>query len=109
MCFYVNEAHQATTPQPSEEGVYLEERPEFTAIVSREGGFMSEEDWQALAMKLKEDATKNGETGVDYSFYYRYTGTGASPRIFEWGGGQAWAHQTYPKIKNSPDMVDFFS
>jgi len=71
MCFYVNEAHQATTPQPSEEGVYLEERPEFTAIVSREGGFMSEEDWQALAMKLKEDATKNGETGVDYSFYYR--------------------------------------
>jgi len=33
MCFYVNEAHQATTPQPSEEGVYLEERPEFTAIV----------------------------------------------------------------------------
>jgi len=68
---------------------------------------MSEEDWQALAMKLKEDATRNAETGVDYSFYYRYTGTGASPRIFE-GGGQAWAHQTYPKNSKLSGYGRFF-
>jgi len=41
---------------------------------------MSEEDWQALAMKLKEDATRNGETGVDYSFYYRSVHRALKPK-----------------------------
>ena len=32
---------------------------------------MSEEDWQTLAKKLKDDSIAMGETGVDYSKFYR--------------------------------------
>ncbi|XP_043203156.1 heme-binding protein 1-like [Amphibalanus amphitrite] len=71
MCFYINKEFQENPPAPSSPDVFLEERPTMTVIANRVGGYMSEDDWQDLAKKLKDDATANGETGVDYSKFYR--------------------------------------
>ncbi|XP_043202753.1 heme-binding protein 1-like [Amphibalanus amphitrite] len=71
MCFYINQANQENAPPPTNPEVYIENRPTMTVIASQTGGYMDDEDWVAMADKLKQDATAQGETGVDYSSFYR--------------------------------------
>lgn len=73
MSFYVNEELQGEVapPAPTEEGLFLEQRPDATVLVAGRGGYPSEADWNKMAADLRESAEKNGETGYDFSKFYR--------------------------------------
>nr|XP_045607451.1 heme-binding protein 1-like [Procambarus clarkii]XP_045607452.1 heme-binding protein 1-like [Procambarus clarkii] len=71
MCFYLPKARQGTPPSPTDEGVYIEERPAITVLTRTIGGFITREtQWENEASALQEVLQAAGEN-IDFSFYYR--------------------------------------
>merc|ERR1711951_6832 len=52
MSFFIPIDFQTSTPQPTEEGVYIEERPEFHVVARRFGGFPTDLTFSAEAATL---------------------------------------------------------
>ncbi|KAK3860817.1 hypothetical protein Pcinc_033157 [Petrolisthes cinctipes] len=71
MCFYIPEAHQLNPPAPTEEGVYVEDRPPLRIMASRFGGFVwKENQWALQAKLLKQTLEGAAETNVNYNGFY---------------------------------------
>merc|ERR1711892_1098583 len=60
MSFYIPSDMQVAPPQPTDELLYVEERPEFTVIARRFGGFPGDLDFGAEAATLYGLAVEEG-------------------------------------------------
>ena len=58
--FYIPSDFQMSPPQPTNELVYVEERPEMMVVAKKFGGFPSELTWGAEAATLYSLATEKG-------------------------------------------------
>ncbi|KAK7101865.1 heme-binding protein 2-like [Littorina saxatilis] len=50
--FYIPTEHQEDPPKPTNPLVFIEDRPEFTAYVTKFGGFANDETWVQKAVEL---------------------------------------------------------
>ncbi|KAK8728856.1 hypothetical protein OTU49_008832 [Cherax quadricarinatus] len=74
MCFYLPQAYQQAPSVPTEENVYIENRPAITVLTRTFGGFaMLESVWENEAKDLQEKLQAAGETNIDFSLFYRAT------------------------------------
>jgi len=73
MCFYLPEAHQAAPPAPTDDEVFIQNRPSMTVVTRRFTGFATKDShWETEAKELQDALQKAGEDkGVDFSTYYR--------------------------------------
>ncbi|XP_052781542.1 heme-binding protein 2-like isoform X2 [Mya arenaria] len=65
--FYIPPKHQDSPPEPTGEGVFIEEFSEMTVYVSSFGGFASEEQWIDEARILSE---KLKDKSIHQEFYF---------------------------------------
>jgi len=69
MCFYIGETHQANPPQPSNQQVFIENRPAMTIFTRMQGGYMSDADWVREANALSNILTNAGESYNTASYW----------------------------------------
>merc|ERR1712212_3557 len=69
MCFFIGEIHQANPPTPSEESVYLSERPELSIYTREFSGYADEAIWVKEETSLRSLITGEGFTVKDHSAY----------------------------------------
>lgn len=63
MCFYIGQEHQANPPEPTEENVFLQDRPAMTIYTRTVGGYMSNEaDWMDEAARLAGFVQEDGKS-----------------------------------------------
>ncbi|CAG0901820.1 unnamed protein product [Darwinula stevensoni] len=70
MCFYIPQKFQENPPEPAEKEVYIEERKTEQFLVNRFSGFASRRDYEKVAAKLLEAATRDAVKGVDNSTHW---------------------------------------
>jgi len=73
MCFWINAAHQAAPPAPTDSNTYIQNRPDMTVYTRRFGGYAKREStWAAEAEQLKAGLQQVGEdNAVDLTTFYR--------------------------------------
>jgi len=73
MCFYLPPAHQAAPPAPTDNEVFIQDRPSMTVFTRQFGGFARKDShWETEAKELQAAIKKAGEDNrVDFSTYYR--------------------------------------
>ncbi|RVE55814.1 hypothetical protein OJAV_G00229650 [Oryzias javanicus] len=67
--FYLPEEHQVSPPEPSEAGVFVEDRKEITVYVRTYGGFSNENMKREELLKLLESLKRDGVEFVDKPYY----------------------------------------
>ena len=60
MCFYIGAAHQESTPEPTDERVYIKTEGERKIFTRKVGGWMNPEKWEREAESLKELLAEKG-------------------------------------------------
>ncbi|KAK7495477.1 hypothetical protein BaRGS_00013175 [Batillaria attramentaria] len=97
VAFYIPSEHQADPPKPSNQQVFIEERPQFTAYVSQFGGFASDEIWVQKAVEL-------GDAIGDHSLFNdaQYYTAGYDPPFKPFGRtNEVWFVKNEPCLKGS--------
>jgi len=69
MCFYIGAAHQESTPEPTDERVYIKTEAERKIFTRKVGGWMNPEKWEREAESLKQLLTENGSSFSSESHY----------------------------------------
>ncbi|XP_018028061.1 heme-binding protein 1 [Hyalella azteca] len=69
MCFFIAEDHQASPLQPTEQGVYLENRPEISVYTREFTEYALEAGWQLEADELRQLVAADGNSVVEDDLY----------------------------------------
>lgn len=69
MCFYLDEAHQANPPQPTNPQVYIVNRPQMTVYTRRVGGYMNDNDWRQESNNM-DAMLESNNLNADNQVYY---------------------------------------
>jgi len=74
MCFYIGGQHQSNTLQPTQSGVFIQNRPALKILTRTVGGYIeSEEQWMEEAGKLAAIIQGNGETvSLNHQYWVTY-------------------------------------
>jgi len=81
MCFYLDEAHQTTPPEPTNPAVYLVIRPVMNIYTRQIGGYMDKSSWIAESEDMDDLIAQQGLKANKEMFY----GNGYDSPMKWWG------------------------